>query len=215
MVLLYSTGLRLSESLGLKLTDIDGERLQIRVVKGKGAKDRYVEMPACLLGLLREYYRAYRPKHLLFNGKRVGQPWAQRSAQWAIKNARSAAGIERAVSPHVFRHCYATHHLENGTNLVYLKEQLGHKHRSAELTPKPQNHREVHPPMQGLSKTSAASNCGHGNHLPDGHTIGQLFRDYGEEYIRVYGASRQTIKLIRSIRASAVSSAERCAARRH
>ena len=128
MVLLYSTGLRLSESLGLKLTDIDGERLQIRVVKGKGAKDRYVEMPACLLGLLREYYRAYRPKHLLFNGKRVGQPWAQRSAQWAIKNARSAAGIERAVSPHVFRHCYATHHLENGTNLVYLKEQLGHKH---------------------------------------------------------------------------------------
>ena len=128
MVLLYSTGLRLSEALNLKLSDIDGERLQIRIIKGKGAKDRYVELPPCLLALLREYYRAYRPKNLLFNGKRVGQPWAQRSAQWAIKNARSAAGVERTVSPHVFRHCYATDHIENGTNLVYLKEQLGHKH---------------------------------------------------------------------------------------
>ncbi len=128
MVLLYSTGLRLSEALNLRLSDIDGERLQIRIVKGKGAKDRYVEIPSCLLILLREYYRAYRPTELLFNGKRVGSPWAQRSAQWAIQNARSAAGVERAVSPHVFRHCYATHHLENGTNLVYLKEQLGHKH---------------------------------------------------------------------------------------
>jgi len=128
MMLLYSTGLRLSEALNLRLVDIDGERLQIRIVKGKGAKDRYVEMPPCLLQLLREYYRAYRPKHLLFNGKLVGRPWAQRSAQWSIHNARKAAGVEREVSPHVFRHCYATHHLENGTNLVYLKEQLGHKH---------------------------------------------------------------------------------------
>lgn len=82
----------------------------------------------CLLALLREYYRAYRPKGLLFNGKVVGRPWAQRSAQWAAHNARKAARVEREVSPHVFRHCYATHHLENGTNLVYLKEQLGHKH---------------------------------------------------------------------------------------
>ena len=128
MTLLYSTGLRLSEALNLRLTDIDGQRLQIRIVKGKGAKDRYVEMPPCLLTLLRDYYRAYRPKYLLFNGKRIGQPWAKRSAQWSIQNARAASGVEREVSPHVFRHCYATHHLENGTTLVYLKEQLGHKH---------------------------------------------------------------------------------------
>ena len=128
MALLYSTGLRLSEALNLRLSDIDGQRLQIRVEKGKGAKGRYVDMPPCLLAVLRNYYRAYRPHGLLFNGKQVGQPWAQRSAQWAIKTARSAAKIQRAVSPHVFRHCYATHHLENGTNLVYLKEQLGHKH---------------------------------------------------------------------------------------
>jgi len=127
MTLLYCTGLRLSEALHLRLADIDGERLQIHVVKGKGAKDRYVEMPVELLKLLRQYYQAYRPKEYLFNGKRYGTLWANRSAQWSIHQAREASGISQRVSPHVFRHCYATHHLEEGTNLVYLKEQLGHK----------------------------------------------------------------------------------------
>lgn len=128
MALLYSTGLRLSEALNLRVEDIDGQRLQIRVVKGKGSKDRYVAIPSCMLDLLRTYYRMYRPHKYLFNGKRQGQRWANRSAQWSVKTARAAAGVEREVSPHVFRHCYATHHLESGTNLVFLKEQMGHKH---------------------------------------------------------------------------------------
>ena len=128
MALLYSTGLRLSEALHLGVSDIDGSRLQIRVIKGKGAKDRYVEIPACLLELLRNYYRAYRPHAYLFNGKKRNSRWSQRAAQWSIKKAAKAAGIARPVSPHVLRHCFATHHLENGTNLVYLKKQLGHKH---------------------------------------------------------------------------------------
>ncbi len=127
MVLLYATGLRLSEALGLKLTHIEGQRQQIRVVKGKGAKDRYVMLPDRLLEVLRDYYRAYRPQDYLFNGKYRGKQWAHRSAQHAIEQARRAAGIDRKVSPHVLRHCYATHHLEKGTNLVYLKAQLGHK----------------------------------------------------------------------------------------
>ena len=97
------------------------------MIKGKGAKDRYVEMPIELLKLLREYYKVYRPKEYLFNGKYLGCLWANRSAQWSIYQAREASGIAQRVSPHVFRHCYATHHLEGGTNLVYLKEQLGHK----------------------------------------------------------------------------------------
>lgn len=127
MTLLYGTGLRLSEALNLRLEDIDGQRLQIRVVKGKGAKDRYVAIPSCLLELLRSYYRMYRPSKYLFNGKHKGQRWANRSAQWSIQTARKAAGVEREVSPHVLRHCYATHHLESGTNLVFLKAQMGHK----------------------------------------------------------------------------------------
>lgn len=128
MSLLYGTGLRLGEALGLRLEDIDGERQQLHVIKGKGAKDRYVALPTCLLEVLRDYYRRYRPRHYLFNGKVLGQVWSKRAAQWSISQARDSAGIHRQVSPHVLRHCYATHHLESGTNLVFLKEQLGHKH---------------------------------------------------------------------------------------
>ena len=127
ITLLYCTGLRLSEALHLRLSDIDGERLQIRIVKGKGAKDRYVAMPVELLHLLRQYFRAYHPKEYLFNGKVRGTLWSQRGAQWSITSARDAAGVLQNASPHVFRNCFATHHLEGGTNLVYLKEQLGHK----------------------------------------------------------------------------------------
>ena len=127
MSLLYGTGLRLSEGLSLQVSQIDGERRQLHVVKGKGSKDRYVSMPTALLDILRTYYQVYRPEKYLFNGKHRSSRWANRSAQHAVEQARRAAGIDRTVSPHVLRHCYATHHLENGTNLVYLKEQLGHK----------------------------------------------------------------------------------------
>ena len=106
MALLYGTGLRLSEALGLELTHIDGHRQQIRVVKGKGAKDRYVALPQCLLELLRNYYRVYHPQRYLFNGKHKGTQWAQRSAQHAVEQARLQAGIGRTVSPHILRHCY-------------------------------------------------------------------------------------------------------------
>ena len=125
MSLLYATGLRLSEALNLRLSDIHSDRLQIRVLKGKGAKDRYVAIPKCLLDLLRKYYLIYRPKNYLFNGYQLGKRWANRSGQHCVKIAAKAAKIERAASPHVLRHCYATHHLENGTSLVYLKEQMG------------------------------------------------------------------------------------------
>lgn len=127
MTLLYATGLRLSEALNLEITHIDGDRKQIRVVKGKGAKDRYITLPNELLEVLRGYWKAYRPQKYLFNGRYRGSQWQQRSAQHALEQARQQANIDRKVSPHVLRHCYATHHLENGTNLVYLKDQLGHK----------------------------------------------------------------------------------------
>lgn len=127
MALLYGTGLRLSEALSLEIVHIDGARRQLRIIKGKGAKDRYVALPDCLLEILRAYYRVYRPGKYLFEGKYRNSHWAARSAQHALEQARRVAGVERRVSPHVFRHCYATHHLEKGTNLVYLKEQMGHK----------------------------------------------------------------------------------------
>ena len=127
IALLYGTGLRLSEALALRITHVDGKRKQLRVVKGKGRKDRYVNLPECLLKILRTYYQEYRPVEYLFNGQNRGSKWSPRAAQYAIEVARSEGGIGREVHPHLLRHCYATHHLEGGTNLVYLMEQLGHK----------------------------------------------------------------------------------------
>ncbi|MEZ4888649.1 MAG: tyrosine-type recombinase/integrase [Chitinophagales bacterium] len=126
LCLLYGTGIRLSEALNLKITDIDGQRKQI-FIRGKGAKDRYVDLPECLLLLLRHYYKMYRPITYLFNGAVRGEQLAHRSAQHLIQQIRKAANIQKTVSPHTFRHCYATHHLENGTDLLYLQKQLGHK----------------------------------------------------------------------------------------
>jgi site-specific recombinase XerD len=127
IALLYATGLRLSEALALRITHVDGKRKQLRVVRGKGAKDRYVNIPECLLPILRDYYLEYRPVEYLFNGQNEGEKWSARAGQYAVEMARVDAGITREVHPHLLRHCYATHHLECGTNLVYLKEQLGHK----------------------------------------------------------------------------------------
>lgn len=126
--LLYGTGIRLGEALSLKLEHIDGNRNQLYIHKGKGSKDRYVDIPVCLLALLRHYYRQYRPETYLFNGRAYGEPLAPRSAQHLIQRNADRAGIRRDVSPHVLRHCYATHHLESGSDLVYLQRQLGHKH---------------------------------------------------------------------------------------
>ena len=153
MTLLYCTGLRISEALNLRLEDIDGERLQVRVVKGKGSRDRYVRIPVELLDLLRKYYREYRPEKYLFNGQGTRERWSNRTAQYGIKKARESAGVLKRVTAHVFRHCYATHHLEEGTNLVYLKEQMGH--RSLRTTCKyirlcKEYQKRVHHPIVGM-----------------------------------------------------------------
>jgi site-specific recombinase XerD len=127
IALLYGSGLRLSEALNLRISEIDGVRRQIRVIQGKGGKDRYVSIPECLLVVLRAYYRVYLPVDYLFNGRINGSRWSATAIRWFLKKSQQKAGITRRVSPHVLRHCYATHHLENGSNLVYLKSQLGHK----------------------------------------------------------------------------------------
>ena len=128
LTFIYGTGLRLSEALNITFEDIDGNRLQIKINKGKGAKDRVVQIPECLLNLLRTYYRRLKPKDYLFNGLKKGSKYSHRAAQWSIIRARELAGIKKTASIHTLRNCYATHHIENGTDLVFLQEQLGHKH---------------------------------------------------------------------------------------
>ena len=83
----------------------------------------------CLIELLRMYYRHYKPKKYLFNGLKKGSRYSIRAAQWSIIRARTLAGITKTASIHTLRHCYATHHIENGTDLVFLQEQLGHSPR--------------------------------------------------------------------------------------
>lgn len=126
MLFLYSTGLRLSESLNLKIEDINIERLQIHVKRGKGNKSRYINFSKSILPILNVYLNKYRPTPYLFNGMYQSSHWSESAAQKCIKNAVAKAGLSKLISAHTLRHCYATHHLEKGTDLFTLKKQLGH-----------------------------------------------------------------------------------------
>jgi len=128
LTFVYATGLRLSEATNVTFDDIDRNRKQIRVRKGKGAKDRYIQVPECLVHILEAYYKKYRPEKYLFNGYTKGERYCASSGQWTMRQARKNAKITKQASVHTLRHAYATHHLESGTDLVFLKNQLGHKH---------------------------------------------------------------------------------------
>ena len=129
----YATGMRLSEVLNLKLEDMDSKTRQIHVHRGKGAKDRIVPIPADLLPVLGRYNIFYRPKNFLFNGRYSGTRLSDKAAQNAFMVAKKKAKISVQASPHVLRHCFATHHLEAGTNIVALQQMLGHKHLKTTL----------------------------------------------------------------------------------
>lgn len=123
--LLYSAGLRLGELLSLKVVDIDSERMLIRVAGAKGNKDRYTILSQYLLNNLRSYYRMYKPKDLLFEGLN-GYKYSDTSVRRIVKRAARRSGIKKNVSPHTLRHSFATHLLEDGTDLRYIQTLLGH-----------------------------------------------------------------------------------------
>ncbi len=123
---LYSSGLRISELLNLRIKDIDVQRMQIRVVKGKGDRDRVVGLSKFFLIILRQYAEAHKPVEYLFNGE-DGGAYAAESVRKILKRACLKAGIRKKVTPHVLRHSYATHMLENRVDLRYIQELLGHK----------------------------------------------------------------------------------------
>lgn len=126
-IFLYATGMRISEALAVKVKDINSDRLQIKVEKGKGHKDRYIDVPMTLIEILREYYIIYKPSDNLFYGKNKHDVLSERNIQYAMKRAKEKAGIIHEISPHTLRHCYATHHMENGSNIVYIQKMLGHR----------------------------------------------------------------------------------------
>lgn len=121
----YGMGLRVSEVVNLKLSDIDSSNMLVRIEQGKGKKDRMAVLPDSILDSLRRYYMVYHPKVYLFEGQYGGQ-YAIRSAQAVFKTALKKAGIKKQIGIHGLRHSYATHLLESGTDIRFIQELLGH-----------------------------------------------------------------------------------------
>lgn len=124
----YSSGLRVSEVVSLKLADIDSGRMQIKIELAKGKKDRMVNLSPVLLDILRQYLKkaSPRPKIYLFESEVIGEPYSSRSAQKVFQRAKEKAGIAKEVSFHSLRHSFATHLLEKGIDIRYIKDILGH-----------------------------------------------------------------------------------------
>ncbi len=124
----YSGGLRVSEIVNLKLSDIDSKRMQIFIARAKGKKDRYVNLSPILLDILRSYHKAYlpKPKIYLFESEQTLSAYPIRTVQQIFSNAKNKAGIKKEVGIHSLRHSFATHLLEKGTDIKYIKDLLGH-----------------------------------------------------------------------------------------
>jgi site-specific recombinase XerD len=124
----YSAGLRVSEIVNVTLADIDSKRMQIFIDRAKGKKDRYVNLSPVLLDILRNYISEYKskPKEYLFESQQTGTGYPTRTVQQIFSNAKEKAGIKKEVGIHSLRHSFATHLLEKGTDIKYIKELLGH-----------------------------------------------------------------------------------------
>jgi len=124
----YSAGLRVSEVANLKIADIDSQRMQIFIERAKGKKDRYVNLSPILLDILRNYIKEYvpKPKVYLFESEQTFLAYPIRTIQQIFSNAKNKAGIKKDVGIHSLRHSFATHLLDKGTDIKFIKDLLGH-----------------------------------------------------------------------------------------
>ena len=122
----YGAGLRVSEVVALKVSDIDSQRMTLRVEQGKGQRDRYVMLSPQLLEWLRDWWRAARPQGWLFPGMDPINPMTERHFGRVVSAAARQAGIAKRVSPHTLRHSFATHLLEQGVDIRVIQVLLGH-----------------------------------------------------------------------------------------
>jgi len=129
----YEMGLRVSELIALKVSNIDIDRMQVHIVSSKGKKDRYVRFPESLKLLYQDYLKAYQPSVYLFEGQ-LSEQYTVRSAQSVFRNAMKKAGISKSSGIHGLRHSYSTLLLEAGTDMVFIQKLRGRNHtRTAEL----------------------------------------------------------------------------------
>jgi integrase/recombinase XerD len=125
IMLMYGSGLRVSEVINLKICDIDSKQMLIRILQGKGKKDRVVQLDSILLDFLRKYYTEYKPKNYLFNGQFSDQ-YTERSINQFLKKYAKDGGLKRNVHAHLLRHSFATSSLEMGTDIRFIQKVLGH-----------------------------------------------------------------------------------------
>jgi integrase/recombinase XerD len=128
IMFIYSTGARVSECVNIKLSDIDSKRNQVNIREGKGLKQRYVNLSPILLTMLRRYYKLFRPQHYLFEGAGgKGTHLGVTAVREILQKARyQTPHIKKHYTPHTFRHCFATHLLEQGVNLLIIQRLMGH-----------------------------------------------------------------------------------------
>ena len=127
LMITYSSGLRVSETARLKMTDIDSKRMTIRVSDGKGGKDRYSILSRTALEHLRQYWRKYRPAEWLFEGQKQDEHITSQTIQTIFYAEKKRAGIKKPASIHTLRHSFATHLIEAGTSLHHVQLLLGHR----------------------------------------------------------------------------------------
>mgnify|MGYP000887335150 FL=1 len=127
IMLVYSAGLRRQEAQMIKAADIDSSRMQVRVVQGKGKKDRYTILSTKALEMLRQYYKMERPSKYLFESQgKKGQILSDTTLNNIVKKSAAKAGIRKNISFHTLRHCFATHLLESGVNIRLIQQFMGH-----------------------------------------------------------------------------------------
>ncbi len=124
--LLYASGIRLQECIDLRPCDIKSTEMLVHVRKGKGGKERFTLLSERALATLREHFRRNRPKEFLFEGYEPGKQYAKRTVERIVDTAAKKAGIDKSISPHILRHTFATHLLDNGTDLRVIQKLLGH-----------------------------------------------------------------------------------------
>jgi site-specific recombinase XerD len=122
-------GIEIGEILNIKIKDIDSDRMQIRIHQAKGKKDRYSILSPKVLELLRKYVTEFKPKEYLFEGQKGGK-YSSASVQQLMRRHRKKANIKKKATPHTLRHSFATHLLDNGNDIRFIQELLGHQHIS-------------------------------------------------------------------------------------
>lgn len=156
----YGSGLRVSEVVRLKVTDIDSQRMTIRVDQGKGRKDRRTILGKRLLSELRSYWRIERPPLWLFPGREIDRPMSRSTAQKLYQKVKKRAGIERPGGIHTLRHSFATHMLDDGVDSALIQSMLGHadlKTTARYLHVSVRHMAKVRSPLDALSEQPAVA----------------------------------------------------------